>query len=340
MNVLVIKLSALGDVVMSLPFLEALRRTWPGARLTWVVEEAAAGLLVGHPHLDRIIVFGRRRWLAELKKGRPASALRQALAFRRELRRETYDVVVDLQGLLKSGILIFSSRGRRKIGFDRTRELNWVFLNEKLPPYDPDRHAVLRYLDAAAHLGADISGGPVFHLPPDAGAATQAAALLAGAGSPLVAVNPGAKWSSKLWPAGHWIKLCRRAFEELGAAVVLTGSADEAGANAGIAGGAPGTLDLTGRTGLKVLAEVFRRADVVVGPDTGPVHLAAAVGTKVVALFGPTAPWRTGPWGEEHTVIRLGRECSPCRRKDCPEPRCMSEISPEAVLAAVRETLG
>ena len=152
MNFLIIKLSAIGDVVLSLGFLEALRSAYPDARITWVVEEAASDIVLGHPALDRVIVSRRKRWGRNIKRGRIGAALNDISIFRQELRREKYDVVVDLQGLFKSGILAFLSRGRRKIGFHGTRELSWVFLNERLPAYNPDRHAAMRYLDVAKYL--------------------------------------------------------------------------------------------------------------------------------------------------------------------------------------------
>jgi len=339
LNILIVKLSAVGDVVQSLPFLEALRRTYPQARLTWLVEEAAADIVVDHPRLDRVIVLRRKTWLKNLKTGRILPALQGFQNFRRELRVEEYDLVIDLQGLFKSGILTYLSRNRRRLGFDRTRELSYLFLNERLPPYDPNRHALLRYLDVAAYLGADVSGPVNFHLPVHLRAAAEAAELLSGTGKPLVTVNPGAKWPTKLWPAASWIEVCRRLVKEARVNVVLTGGPDETAANRAVAAEVDGLLDLTGRTSLKVLAEILRTADLVLCPDTGSMHLAAAVGTPVVALFGPTAPWRTGPFGPDHLVLRTGIECSPCFRKNCPDPRCLTALDPDLVFRSVRDRL-
>ncbi|MFH1136739.1 MAG: glycosyltransferase family 9 protein [Pseudomonadota bacterium] len=334
MNILIVKLSAIGDVVLALPFLESLRRAFPRARITWLVEEAAAGLLPPPPLLDRVLVARRKTWLRELAAGRPWRAARDVGGFIRELRRERYDVVVDLQGLLKSGVWVGLSRGKRKIGFDRTRELSYLFLGERLPRYDPERHALLRYLDAAVYLGG--AAEPVmFRFPERPEAAREAEKLLAGLSRPLVAVNPGAKWPSKLWPEAHWRELIRRLAGDLGLGVVLTGSPDERAANGRLALGPDPAADLTGRTSLPVLAEVFRRVDLVVGPDTGPMHLAAATGTPVIALFGPTAPWRTGPFGPGSLALRTGIECSPCFRKSCPRPRCLTDLTPDTVARAV-----
>ena len=334
MNILVIKLSAIGDVVLAIPFLQSLREAHPDARITWLAEEAAAGLLPPPPLLDRVLVVKRKTWIRDIKNGRPIKAVRDLWRFVHELRLEEYDVVVDLQGLLKSGLWVGVSRGKRKIGFDRTRELSYLFLNERLPKYDPDRHALLRYLDAAYYLGGDSepSGDP---LPAFPEAASRAEEILAGIKRPRAVVNPGAKWTSKLWPERHWRELISELWAKLGLQVILTGAADERDGNRRIAEGLGLAADLTGRTSLPELAEVMRRVDLVICPDTGPMHLAAAVGTPVVALFGPTAPWRTGPFGPGSLVLRTGVDCSPCFKRSCPDPRCLTELTPGKVVREV-----
>ncbi|MFH1091882.1 MAG: glycosyltransferase family 9 protein [Pseudomonadota bacterium] len=331
MNILIIKLSAVGDVVLSLPFLAAIRRAYPQARLTWLVEEAAADLLTDHPLLDQVIISGRKSWGRLLRQGRLRRAIKEAGSFYSQLRRMDYDLVIDLQGLFKSGILTYLSGSRRRVGFDRTRELSYLFVNERLAPYDPDRHALLRYLDVAAYLGAEVAGeAEKFDFPAYDPARVEAERLLAGSKLPLVAINPGAKWPSKLWPVESWQRLIK-GLAEAGITVIMTGSQDEKSYNRRMAGVFGGLVDLTGLTTLKVLAEVFRRVSLVVCPDTGPMHLAAAAGTPVVALFGPSAPNRTGPFGPGHVVLRTGISCSPCFRKKCPDPRCLSEIDPDQV---------
>ncbi len=216
MNILIVKLSAIGDVVQSLPFLEAMRRTW-------LVEEASADLLTDHPALDRVLVSRRKTWVRELKQGHVGRTLGRIRAFLKDLRAEKYDLLVDLQGLFKSGILAFLSGGRRRVGFDRTRELSYLFLNERLAPYDPDRHALLRYLDVAACLGAEVSDA-AFHLPEHGPAAEETKRLLGPAGARRVVVNTGAKWDSKLWPVAHWRELCRRLAASPGLQVFLPGA--------------------------------------------------------------------------------------------------------------------
>ena len=335
MNVLIVKLSAIGDVVLSLPFLSALRKAKPEARLTWLVEEAASDLVVDHPLLDRVIVSRRKSWTRDLKAGRPDSALAGVRSFLKELQEEKYDLAVDLQGLFKSGILIFLSRAGRRVGFDRTREYSYLFLNERLPAYDPDKHALLRYLDAAVYLGADAGAEVDFSFPVHPAAQTKAAELLEPVDRTLVAVNPGAKWITKLWPEEHWRELVGLLTGPGGLGVVMTGGPDERETNESIVRGLEGVLDLTGRTDLKTLAEIYRRVGFLICPDTGPMHLAAAAGATVAAIFGPTAPWRTGPFGDHHLVIRTGTDCSPCFKKKCDRPHCMTDIKAAQVFEAV-----
>lgn len=338
MNILIVKLSAIGDVVLSLPFLAAMRRSYPRARISWVVEEAAAEVLIGHPLLDRVIVWRRQSWIRTMKTGRIPSATRVMLMDLRALRQDRYDLVVDLQGLAKSGLVALLSGGRRRVGFDRNRELSHWFVNDRLPPYDLDRHALLRYLDVAAYLGASIREVD-FHLPMDQSAAVTANNLLAADGRAVVVINPGAKWPSKLWPLNYWQELVEMLAARPDLHIVLTGSPDEQAINWQIAKDRANILDLTGRTSLRVLGEIFRQAKMIVCPDTGPMHLGAAVGTPVVALFGPTAPWRTGPFGPDHVVIRTNMICSPCYWKKCPEPKCMTFIEPRSVVRAIDQVL-
>ncbi|MBW2092312.1 MAG: glycosyltransferase family 9 protein, partial [Deltaproteobacteria bacterium] len=318
---------------------EALRRAYPKAHFTWLVEEAASDIVIDHPLLDRVLISRRKTWIRNIKKGRLRSTLKDIRLFLKDLRSVRYDLVIDLQGLFKSGILAFLSGGRQRLGFDRSRELSYLFYNKRMSPYDRDRHALLRYLDVASLLGAEVRKDVEFRLPHCEEAARQAQQLLADTGRPQVVINPMARWETKLWPVRSWKELIQRLTRELQIRVVLTGGPQDKALCREIAQQDLGTLDVTGKTSLKVLLEIFRSADLVVCPDTGPMHLAAGTGTPVVALFGPTAPWRTGPYGPDHLVLRRELECSPCFRRKCPEPRCMADLSVDQVFDAVRSKL-
>ena len=162
-NILIVKLSAIGDVIHTLPSLAALRRLYPEAHITWVVEEAAADLILGHPQLDEVLVSRRKSWVKDFSSGKVAVTLRDVRSFIRRLRCRRYDLVIDFHGLLKSAVVVFLSGGKRKLGYDSWQEMSGLFLNEKIPE-DMSKHAVDRYLDFLRYLGADV-GKTEFVLP-------------------------------------------------------------------------------------------------------------------------------------------------------------------------------
>jgi heptosyltransferase-1 len=404
LNILIVKLSAIGDVVHTLPSLAALRRCCPDADISWVVEEAAADLLADHPDLNRVIVSGRKRWIRDLRRGKIAAPSREMLSFFRDLRSRRYDLVIDFHGLLKSAFIVLLSGGKRKLGYDSLQEGSGLFYNEKIPE-DMRKHAVDRYLDLVRHVAGgseaacpaetpELKSSSANHgessilkrnkplrfcsLPPRQAAVNEiagefriavgekeerrVAALLnensailttaekgadgGGAysggekeeGLHFVAVNPVAFWETKLWEDEKFAELCDRIRTELGIGVVLTGG--EAGPLDRIRERMKtAAVNLGGRTTLRELACLYRQASLVVTTDSGPMHIAAAVGAPVVALFGPTDPDRTGPCGPGHRVIRSGLSCMPCFRKQCDTVRCMREIGVAEVFAAVREML-
>jgi lipopolysaccharide heptosyltransferase I len=343
MRILIVKLSAIGDVVQSLPVLAALRAQFPEAHIGWVVGEAAAGLLESHPMLDEVIVFPRKGLgtLASNPSGWPAF-FSETAAFLRRLRAMDYDLAIDLQGLFKSGFITFFSRARAKVGFANGRELSSIFLNIRLPAYDPDEHAVLRYLRIASYLGAKIDK-PIFPAGVGDKDRERLDALLRGVGAqdaPIMCMVPGAAWSSKRWTSQGFSEVAGYCADKLGLLPVIAGSrGDRRLAGDIVSLARRRVIDLTGQTDLKMLAALFERSKVTVSTDTGPMHLAAAIGSPVVALFGPTAPWRTGPFGEQHQVLRHQTSCSPCFRRSCQDPRCMTGIMPLEVMAAVSSAI-
>jgi len=332
-RILLVKLSSFGDVLHALPTLEALRAAYPSAHITWLAEAAYAPLLSGHPGLDEVWIAPRLR-PAEFFSGSNLAALRRLM---RQLRARPFDLVVDVQGLLKSAVWVALARSPRKVGYDKTRELSYLALTERVPPFDPEAHAVRRYLNLAHYLGAPPAL-PRFRLGLDT-AVDISALIPAEADRPLVVLHPGARWASKLWPPASWARLAEW-FHGQGFQVALTGSRADQELAAGITAQcrAP-LLNLAGRTSLAQLAGILRKARLAVTTDTGAMHLAAALGTPVAALFGPTAPWRTGPFGEGHQVVRLGLPCSPCFKRQCPSPRCLHDLSPEMVEAACEKIL-
>lgn len=334
-RILLIKLSALGDVVQTLPTLEALRAAYPKAEIAWLVEEAAAPLLSRHPALDNVLIARRQTWLRAARTRRGlATAWQEGRRLVQTLRRQPFDAVLDLQGLFKSAFWTWLARSPRKIGFAGSRECSSLALTDRLPPYDPDEHAVRRYLRLAEHLGAAAAPSRFrLALPPAAG--QDLAPLWTASNGPLLVLHPGTRWPSKHWPPQLWAQLADVLQQARRARIVVTGSAADRPLIAQIRAQMHGeAIDLSGRTDLAALARLFFQADAAVTTDTGPMHLAAAVGTPVAAVFGPTAPWRTGPYGRQHRVVRTGVACSPCRERNCPKPVCLTELPVEMVLTA------
>jgi lipopolysaccharide heptosyltransferase I len=341
MRILLVKLSAIGDVIQALPVLAALRRRYPDAHLSWVVDEAASDLLCSHPMLNEVIIYPRRRFgkLGSNLKRWP-TLIKEAVDFVIQLRGKNYDVVIDLQGLLKSGVLTGFSRGICKLGFANGREWSSIFLTDKLPGYDPDEHAVLRYLRLASYLDANVNR-PEFPLAIAQADKEKMDQLLKQAGiegRPLLCLNPGATWETKKWTPKGFAEVADGCFERWNAVSIIVGGLNDkdVACNVAMLAKHP-VIDFTGLTSLKTLAALYQRARAVVSTDTGPMHLAAASGAPVVALFGPTAPWRTGPFGSVKQVIRLGLSCSPCFKRQCPDPKCMTNISSEQVIEAVKK---
>lgn len=333
-SILIVKLSALGDVIMSLPTLRALKTRYPDAVIDWLVEAPAAGILRDDPDLGRVIVSPRHEFLKLIKSGHWIQGMKLLLAFRRELRTREYDVVLDLQGLFKSGVNLWLSRGRRKVGFDKGREKSHWFLNERMPPYDLDRHAGLRYLDAAVYLGADRPALPLtgpYYTPTEAGLKESVELLAAAtAGEGYVVLNPGARRASKCWPLAQWRELIRRLVAETEFGVVITGGKDEASEGEDLAGISPKVLNLCGRSTLAGLGGILAGAKLMVTGDTGPMHLAAALGCRGLAFFGPTRPERTGPFGGHFQILTPDRCCVGCLKRECPKS-CLEELSEDTV---------
>jgi 3-deoxy-D-manno-octulosonic-acid transferase/heptosyltransferase-1 len=341
-EILIVKLSAIGDVVHTLPALNALRRHYPQARISWLVEEAAAGLLEGHRALDQILVSRRKSWVKGLGTPQRRRHLRELLAFVRRLRSQRYDVVLDFQASLKGAALIALVRGSRKIGFDRGlehQEFSYWVLNERIPAVSMEIHALDRGLLLLRKLGIKCETVE-YRLPITRAHHECADRLLSVYGLPtqrgFVAVNPMAKWETKLWDQEKFALVADRLQSRYQLAVVFTGGLEDRPYIASImARMTTAAINSAGRTDLLTLAALLQRAELMITTDTGPMHIAAAVGTPTVALFGPTAPWRTGPYGQGHRVVRSRSACSPCFKRSCPYAvTCMAQISVDQVLSA------
>jgi 3-deoxy-D-manno-octulosonic-acid transferase/heptosyltransferase-1 len=340
-NILIVKLSAIGDVIHTLPALNAIRSHYPDAHITWLVEEDAAPLVKGHETLDRVLVSRRKRWLKALRSSSLLNTIREIGDFMKALRDTRYDMILDFQALLKSGILVALARGDRKIGFGKGlehMEYSYLFLNERIPAVDMEIHALSRGMMLVDALG--ISSDEVeYKLPVSDLDREKVDKLLRRYGlkdiAPLIAINPVAKWETKLWSNQKFARLADELIDTYDAKILFTGGAGDRQTIQNIMSVMNSrAVNLAGDTTLNMLAALYEKMNLVVSTDTGPMHMAAAVGTPVVALFGPTAPWRTGPYGPAHQAIQAGLDCSPCFKRRCETMECMKTISVKQVLDA------
>lgn len=345
MNILLVKTSAIGDVVHTLPALTAIRRKYPEARIDWLVEEAASEVVLGHKSLDNVLVSKRKQWVADWQAGRYAQAVKGFREFVQRLRSVQYDLLIDFQGLLKSGIFVFLARAKRKVGFGKGMEhaeCSWIFLDERIPAISMDEHALLRELHLVKAIGIEVDE-VVYNFPVGEEHRRKVQNLLEAQGvdraKKLVAINPMTTWQTKHWYDERFVEVARNLKAE-GMNVVFTGGPQDKEVIADICRKVGGRVgNLAGKTSLKELAAFYQFADVLVTTDTGPMHISAAVDTPVVAIFGPTAPWRTGPYGDNHLVLQCNLECSPCLKRNCDKKECMNRISVDEVLSATKKIL-
>jgi heptosyltransferase I len=336
-NILIVKLSAIGDVIHTLPSLSALRRLYPKAHITWVVEEVAADLIKNHPCLDAVLISRRKSWGKDFRNGQIRKPLQEMKSFIKNLRQRHYDLVIDFHGLFKSSMIVFLSGGKRKLGYDSLQELSGLFLNEKISE-DINKNAVDRYLDFPRYLGSAIDRAQ-FILPSNKEAEEKVQNLLHKYNledKKFIAVSPFALWETKLWSNEKFAHLADLINNKLQMKVVFTGSEKELIEKI-TSLMTVDSINLGGQTSLLELACLYKKAQMVISTDSGPMHLAAAVETPVIALFGPTDPVRTGPYGAGHTIIRAELSCSPCFLKKCSTKKCMEDISPQQVFAAVKK---
>ena len=325
-RVAILKPSALGDIVHALPVLSALRGAWPHAHISWVVNKSFEPLLAGHPELNATIPFDRAAF-----RGNPLRAARYAVAFTNRLRREHFDLVIDLQGLLRTGLMCAGSGCPVRVGFAAAREGSRHFYTHRVEVPDADAiHAVDRYRRVLDFLG--VAPSPArFVVPVDPAEVAAATQILEAFPRPWVAVAAGAKWLTKRWPVASFAALLNRASAQFGGTAVLVGSPDDIALSLELAARLRGpSLDLTGKTSLPRLVAVLKAADAMVANDTGPLHLAAALGTPCVAPYTCTLVARHGPYAQFPHAVATQVACAGSYLRVCPNGlKCFAELAPE-----------
>jgi heptosyltransferase-1 len=367
-RILLIKLSAVGDVVHTFPFLNRLRRQYPAARIDWVLKPAIAELVRHHPAIDNVVLYPHQASPHRLRSGWQAlAAARSVIA---ELRSVRYELVIDLHGQLRTAILALATGAPQRVGFDRPRAEVWRASERKIPPLARkhawrgaregswlaythrlsiptlDMHAVDRYLRFGAMLGLAEDGVDFSFAIPDS-AVARADRLLreyfSGIdGSRLAVIAPGTIWETKHWANEGFAQVARHLMCN-GLSVALIGSNGERAVCRQVANAAPGAVNLAGMTTLSELAALIRGAAICITNDSGPMHLAVALNRPVVSIFGPTDPLWIGPYRRPDSVLSAALACSPCylRRLDrCPHQHaCMRGVSAQAVIEMIEAIL-
>jgi lipopolysaccharide heptosyltransferase I len=329
-HILLIKPSSLGDIVHAMPTCAAIRRTYPKARLTWLVKRQWAGLVERIEGVDRVwpVRSTATGWLSQVSP----------------LRAERFDLVVDLQGLFRSAAIGRLSGSPLLVGFDNGREGSPWFYSKRVPVPQLEMHAVDRYLLVAKAVGAGESGAPEFRFRIPQADHDEVERLLTRSGvtpgAGWVAMNVSARWPTKRWPAESFAEVADRLQQEgYGAVVMISGSEERADVVRVSGLMKTPAIDLTGATTVGLLPALLSKASMLITNDSGPMHIAAAVGTPVVALFGPTSAVRTGPYGAGHEVLSGNVPCRPCFSRTCHNSlplECLRMVSAQQVLTAAR----
>jgi len=336
---LIIKPSSLGDVVHAFPVLKALRDQYPESRIDWVISRALVDLIDNHPMIDDLIIIDKDLWKDIY---RLPETLKEIKALIRRLRSRYYDIVIDLQGLLRSGILSGIAKSRIKIGFANAREGSHLFYNKKIPTKN-NLHAVDRYLEIVRAVGAEVKKVE-FPIIIDKEAESKIRDMVRR--DTYVLIFPSARWLTKRWPMERFASL----ISGIEMSVVISGSGTDQALGDNIIklareiNDSIDVINLCGKTGLKELIALINNARLVITNDSGPMHISTSLNKPTLALFGPTDPENTGPYGWKEkrniSVISARVDCSPCRKKKgCDHLSCMMEISVDAVKREVMHLL-
>jgi heptosyltransferase I len=358
LKILILKPSSLGDVIQALPVLRLLKLHYPASKIFWWLDSALAPLLEGDPDLAGVVHFERRRW------GKPQH-WPEMLRSIRWLRTQKFDLVIDLQCLARSAAFAWLANGKFLIGLDEVREGARGFYDIAVPRKSFHTHAVDWYLSVLPPLGvpvhnnfnwlperpeisAEVKGkwpvGEVRNEKVEGREPVRTSLFALRTSLRWIALQPGARWENKRWPVNYFAELVRLLAEKLPATrFAILGSGEDKPLGEIISRAAPERcLNLCGATSLSEMIEWVRLCDLMVTNDTGPMHAAAALGKPIVALFGPTEPRRTGPYGQLENVLRIELPCSPCLSSDCTYAKpneCLNAISPATVFERVQKQL-
>jgi lipopolysaccharide heptosyltransferase I len=346
-KILILRLSAVGDVFRTLPAVKALKKHTPSSTVTWIVEEPSQAFLETQTEIDEVILFPRRRWTKGIKSLQGMwRTIREMVRFIIDLRKRRFDLVFDFHGVLKSGLLSFLSGSPKRIGYDRrsTKEGNFLFSNVKvrLPKERISRFE--RNFRLLQGIGLEVKEfNYSLHIPPEdqqyvGSFFKNVSATLK---RPLIAIHPGTspKALFKRWMPDQYAQLADRLVRELNASILFTWGVEELEWVKRIQKKMKEPSLLGPKTeSLTQLGEVYRHCDLYVGGDTGPMHIASLMGIPVVVIYGPTDPIENEPFGN-HIKVRKEVGCAPCHEYSCKELICIKNISADEVFKATKEIL-
>ena len=346
-KILILRLSAVGDVIRTLPAVKALKERFSSTHIAWVVEEPSLSLLETQPEIDEVILFPRRRWTDGMKS--PKKILRtmgEMWKFVSDLRSRRFDISLDFHGILKSGILSFFSGAPKRIGYDRSgsKEWNFLFSNHKvgLP-----KERISRFQKNFALLkgiGLDVSRFDLkLHIPKEDKEYVESFfnTLSHPIKRPLIAIHPGTSTKTlyKRWEPYQYSLLSDRLIRELNATILFSWGDGELEWVESIRKEMKEPSLLGPKTeSLTQLGEVYKHSNLYIGGDTGPMHIASLMGIPVVVIYGPTDPIINEPYGE-HRKVRKEVGCNPCRNRSCKELTCLKAITSDDVFKATKEIL-
>ena len=325
-HILIIKLSAIGDVIHTLPALHLLKRKYPHAQITWLVENKAEDILKDHSLINHLIVFDRQK--------------KNIFKLISRLRKESFDWVIDFQGTYKSALFALATGATYRIGYDTTKEPVSFFYNFKVPLKTRNQLGLERYRQLAIALGAEDSFPHVYDLAiskRDQHISKQILKEHHVTGSFFV-MSVVASRRANCWGLVNFKKLCLKIVSELKVPILLVGSPADEEVCEEVHAGHQHIVNLAGQTSLKESAAILQQASLMIAGDTGPLHLAVAMDCLVLGIYGPTNPVRTGPAQDNAIIVQESLDCNPCYKRNCPlgHHNCMKDISVEEVYANVK----
>lgn len=323
-KILIVCFGAIGDVTRALPILDRIKKTSPETKIHWAIEPRSKSVIKNHPSIDKIHEFNR-----------PGGFL-AFISFLKELRKENFEFVIDLQRHFKSGVTSFATGAKRRIAFNKknSREFNWIFATDTIAPLEHFSSKVYHYQEFGNYLGLEKTEELNFNLKASEKSIKKIKDLLESQSKEnLVALILGSTWPSRFWFVESYVRLIEE-LNKKGVRSVLIGAKSELEFANKISKQSKDIINLVDKTSLEDLIPLFKSVSLAIGSDSGPMHIAAAAGIPVISLWGSTSPKRSAPYGSEDYVMQAEVGCSPCYKSKCPglNRLCMREHSVEKVL--------